>query len=212
MPTEAAVAEYLTKVAVACVSLTQLSCVSAVLLLMVFITSVVHRSDYTYRGGYHYRYQPPGSSPPVVYRPFPLSPPVTYHRPPVPALPYHHRFKGPVAPQTHRIYTGLPPAVVYQPRHRVKGDLPYKLKGACPINPTPTLPTAPVVPLPALPPAPEPTVQSTLPATPAAQLATVTPEVAETSSPVTLPVSTHSGFTTTVSAVETGRTLPVRFA
>ncbi|XP_056872747.1 matrilin-3a isoform X1 [Takifugu flavidus] len=164
------------------------------------LNPAIHRSDYTYRGGYHYRYQPPGISPPVVYPPFPLSPPVIYHRPPVPALPYHHAFKGPVAPP-----------VVYQPRQRFKGHLPYNLRGPCRTNPAPTLPSAPVVPLPALPPAPQPA----LPATPAAQLAIVTPEVAataaaaaaapvETSAPVTLPVSTQSGFTTTASAVETG--------
>lgn len=165
--------------------LTQLSCVSPVLLLMFFITSVVHRSDYTYRGGYHYRFRPPGIAPPVVYPPFPLSPPVFYHRAPVPSLPYHHRFKGPGAPHTHRIYTGASPPVVYQPRQRFKGHLPSNLRGPCPTNPAPTLPSGPVAPL-----------------------ATVTPEVApvETSAPGTLPVSTQSGFTTPASAVETGRT------
>lgn len=192
---------------------TQLCRVSAVLLLMFFITSVVHRSDYTYRRGYHYRYQPPGIPPPVVYRPFPLSPPVTYHSPP--ALPYHHSFKGPVAPQTHHIYTGFySPPVVYQPHQRFKGHFPSKPKGCCPTNLVPTLSSAPVVPLPTIPPAPNPTVQLTLPATSPAQLTTITPEAppVETSAPVTLAVSTQSGFTTTVSAVETGRTLPARFA
>lgn len=187
----------------------------AVLLLMFFIASVVHRSDYTYRGGYHYRYQPPGIPPPVVYRPFPLSPLVTYHRPPVPALPYHHRFKGPVAPRTQHIDMGFySPPVVYQPRQSFKGHFPHKLKGSCPTSLVPTLSSAPVIPLPTIPPAPNPTVQLTVPAATPAQLTTITPEAppVEISAPVTLLVSTQSGFTTTVNAVETGRTLPARFA
>ena len=175
---------------------------------MLFIASVVHRSDYTYRGGYHYRYQPPGIPPPVVYRPFPLSPPITYHRPPVPPLPYNHRFKGPVTPQTPHIYTSIvSPPVVYQPHQRFKGHFPYKLRGSCPTNLVPSLSSAPMVPPPTLPPAPNPTVQLTPADAPPAQLTTITPEAPalETSVAVTLPVSTQSDFTTTVSAVETGR-------
>lgn len=189
---------------------------SAVLLLTLFIASVVHRSDYAYRGRYHYSYQPRGIPPPVVYQALPLSPLVTYYRPPLPALPYHHRFKGPAAPQTHHIYTGLySPPVVYQPHQRFQGHFPYKLKGSCPTNPVPTISSALQVPPPTIPPAPSPAMQLTLPAIPSTQLPTTMPEAppVETSGPVALPFTTQSSFTsTTVSAVETGRILPARFA
>ncbi|XP_051265445.1 matrilin-3a isoform X5 [Dicentrarchus labrax] len=174
------------------------------------LNPAIHRSDYTYRGGYHYHYQPPRIPPPVVYRPFPLSPPVTYHRPSVPMPPYHHRFKGPVAPHMHHIYKGLSPPVAHHPHQRLKGPLPYKMKGPCPTKSDPTVPTTPVVHLPTLPPLPEPTVQPTRPAATVAPVTTVMPVVVttvapvETTAPVTLPVSTQSGFITTVSAVETG--------
>ncbi|XP_051265442.1 matrilin-3a isoform X2 [Dicentrarchus labrax] len=173
------------------------------------LNPAIHRSDYTYRGGYHYHYQPPRIPPPVVYRPFPLSPPVTYHRPSVPMPPYHHRFKGPVAPHMHHIYKGLSPPVAHHPHQRLKGPLPYKMKGPCPTKSDPTVPTTPVVHLPTLPPLPEPTVQPTRPAATVAPVTTVMPVVVttvapvETTAPVTLPVSTQSGFITTVSAVET---------
>ncbi|MEQ2306589.1 hypothetical protein AMECASPLE_009730 [Ameca splendens] len=156
-----------------------------------------HRSDYTYRGRYHY--QPPRIPPPVVYRPFPVSPPVTYHRPLVPMLPYHHRFSGPAAPHVRHIYKGLSPPQSH-PQHRVKGPWLYKLKGPCP---TKSAPPAPIVVLPTL---LEPTMQSTFPA------ATVAPVtfIVTTESPVeapalgTQPVSTQSGLITTISPVETG--------
>ncbi|XP_034756255.1 matrilin-3a isoform X4 [Etheostoma cragini] len=171
----------------------------------------IHRSDYTYRGGYHYHYQPPRIPPPVVYRPMPLFPPVTYHRPSVPMPPYHHRYKGPVAPQMHHTYKGLSPPVAHHPHQRLKGQFPYKLKGPCPIKSDPTVPTPPVVHLPTVPPTvPEPTVQPTLPATTVAPVTTILPVVVttvlpvETTAPVTLPVSTQSGFITTISPVETG--------
>lgn len=179
---------------------------------------VVHRSDYTYRGGYHYPNQPPRIPPLVVYRPIPLSPPVTYHRPSVPMPPYHHRFKGPVVPQMHHIYKGLSPLVAPRPHQMAKGPFPYKLKGPCPTKSNPMVPTTPVVLVPNLLPLPEPTMQQTLPATTMAPLTTIMPVVVttvapvETTSPVTLPVSTQSGIITTVSAVETGRILPGRFA
>ncbi|XP_034756252.1 matrilin-3a isoform X1 [Etheostoma cragini] len=170
----------------------------------------IHRSDYTYRGGYHYHYQPPRIPPPVVYRPMPLFPPVTYHRPSVPMPPYHHRYKGPVAPQMHHTYKGLSPPVAHHPHQRLKGQFPYKLKGPCPIKSDPTVPTPPVVHLPTVPPTvPEPTVQPTLPATTVAPVTTILPVVVttvlpvETTAPVTLPVSTQSGFITTISPVET---------
>ncbi|CAB1445161.1 unnamed protein product [Pleuronectes platessa] len=70
------------------------------------LNPAIHRSDYTYRGGYHYHYQPPRIPPPVVYHPVPLSPPVTYHRSFIPMPPYHHRFSGPVAPHMHHIPHG----------------------------------------------------------------------------------------------------------
>ncbi|XP_034088135.1 matrilin-3a isoform X4 [Gymnodraco acuticeps] len=167
-----------------------------------------HRSAYTYRGGYHYHYQPPRIPPPVVYRPFPMSPPLTYHRPSHPMPPYHHRFTGPVAPHMHHIYKGLSPPVVHHPHHRLKGQFPHTLKGPCLIKTDPTVPPAPVVPLPPTqpPPPPEPTIQSTLPATTVTTMlpvvVTTVPPV-ETPAPVTLPVSTQSGFITTVSP-ETG--------
>ncbi|XP_054475062.1 matrilin-3a [Anoplopoma fimbria] len=174
------------------------------------LNPAIHRSDYTYRGGYLYHYQPPRIPPPVVYRPVPLSPPVTYHRPLVPIPPYHNRFKGPVAPQMHHIYKGQYPPVAHHPNQRLKGPFPYKLKGPCPTKSDPTTPTAPVVLPPTVPPIlPEPTVQPTLPATTVAPVTTSLPVVVttvppvETTAPVTLLVSTQSGFITTISPVET---------
>nr|XP_046229942.1 matrilin-3a isoform X3 [Scatophagus argus] len=120
--------------------------------------------------------------------------------------PYHHRFKGPVAPHMHHIYKGLSPPVAHHPHQRLKGLFPYKLKGPCPTKADPTIP---VVHLPTLPTLSEPTVLPTLPATTMAPLTTMMPVVVttvapvETTAPVTLPVSTQSGFITTVSAVET---------
>lgn len=134
--------------------------------------------------------------------------------------PYHHRFIGPVAPQMHHIYKGLSPPVSYHPHQRFKGLLPYKLKGPCPTKSETAVPTTPVVLLPpTLPPLPEPTMQPTLPAATVAPPTTTSMPVVvttvvpvETTTPVTLPVSTQSGFFTTISAMETGRILPVRFA
>ncbi|KAK9531429.1 hypothetical protein VZT92_010855 [Zoarces viviparus] len=167
----------------------------------------MHRSGYTYRGGYHYHYQPPRIPPPVVYRPVPRYPPVTYRRPSVAIPPYYNRLKGPVVPQMHHIYKGPSPPVAQHPHHRLKGPFPYKLKGPCPAK---SDPTAPVVHPPTVPPIlPEPTVQPTLPATTVAPVTTSLPVVvttappAETTAPVTLLVSTQSGFVTTVSPVET---------
>lgn len=202
--------------------LTQLSCLLTFNLLMfsLFLSGgpIVHRSDYTYRGGYHYHYQPPRIPPPVVYRPIPLSPPVTYYRPSVPMPPHHHRFTGPVAPQMHHIYKGLSPPVAHHPHQRVKGLFAYKFKGPCPTKSEPTVPTTPVVHLPTiLPTLPEPTVPPALPSTTVAPLTTAVPVVVttvplvETTAPVTLPVSTQSGFISTVSPLETGRILSVRF-
>ncbi|XP_017157820.1 matrilin-3a isoform X4 [Poecilia reticulata] len=160
-----------------------------------------HRSDYTYRGRYHYHYQPPRIPPPVVYRPLPLSPPVTYHRPPLPMLPYHHRFNGPAAPHLHHTYRGLsPPVAQPQPQHRVKGPWPYKPRGPCPTR------SAPVAAILVLPTLPRHTVRPTFPA------ATETPVtfIVTTASPVETPalwkqpVSTQSGLITTISPVETG--------
>ncbi|XP_070399668.1 matrilin-3a isoform X5 [Nothobranchius furzeri] len=150
-----------------------------------------HRSDYTYRGGYQYHYQPPRIPPPVVYRP--LSPPVTYHRPAVPMPPYHHRFSGPVAPHSHHIYKGVfPPVAPLHPHHRVKGPFHYKLKGQCSTNSNPT--PAPVL----VPPTVFPTLpKPTLPATAMVLLTTPAPRTLP-------PVSTQSGFITTISAMETG--------
>ncbi|XP_070399661.1 matrilin-3a isoform X1 [Nothobranchius furzeri] len=149
-----------------------------------------HRSDYTYRGGYQYHYQPPRIPPPVVYRP--LSPPVTYHRPAVPMPPYHHRFSGPVAPHSHHIYKGVfPPVAPLHPHHRVKGPFHYKLKGQCSTNSNPT--PAPVL----VPPTVFPTLpKPTLPATAMVLLTTPAPRTLP-------PVSTQSGFITTISAMET---------
>ncbi|XP_017267239.1 matrilin-3a isoform X4 [Kryptolebias marmoratus] len=159
-----------------------------------------HRSDYTYRGGYHYIYQPPRIPPPVAYRP--LSPPVTYRRPAVPVPPYHHRFRGPVAPRMHHTYTGLSPPLVH-PRHGLKGLLPYKWKGPCPTKTHPAAPPVLVPPPAIFPTPPEPTVAPTLPAaTVAAMLTTVATTVPP--APGTLPVSTQSGFITTISPGETG--------
>ncbi|XP_017267237.1 matrilin-3a isoform X2 [Kryptolebias marmoratus] len=158
-----------------------------------------HRSDYTYRGGYHYIYQPPRIPPPVAYRP--LSPPVTYRRPAVPVPPYHHRFRGPVAPRMHHTYTGLSPPLVH-PRHGLKGLLPYKWKGPCPTKTHPAAPPVLVPPPAIFPTPPEPTVAPTLPAaTVAAMLTTVATTVPP--APGTLPVSTQSGFITTISPGET---------
>ncbi|XP_013871152.1 matrilin-3a isoform X1 [Austrofundulus limnaeus] len=151
-----------------------------------------HRSDYTYRGGYHYHFQPPRIPPPVLYRP--LSPAVTYHRPMVPVPPYHHRFNGLGASHTHHIYKGLSPPVVH-PHHRLKGPFPYKPKGPCPTVPLVLVPPT-VFPAP-----PEPIVVSTLPATSMATLTTIVTTVPP--APGMLPVSTQSGFITTISPVET---------
>lgn len=159
---------------------------------------VVHRSDYTYRGRYHYHYQSPRIPPPVVYHPIPLSPPVTYHRPPVPMSPFHHTFKGPGVPHMHHIHKALSPPLVRHPQHGIKDPFPHKMKGLCP-SPVVRPPTQP-----------EPTILPTLPASTVAPVTAVPP--GKTTAPVTLPVSTQSGFITTVSPVPTGRILPVRFA
>ncbi|KAK2856124.1 hypothetical protein Q5P01_004859 [Channa striata] len=174
------------------------------------LNPTIHRGDYTYRGGFHYHYQPPRIPPPLVYRPIPLSPPVTYYRPSFPVHPYQHRFTGPGAPQMHHVYKGLSPPVAPHPHHSLRGLFPSNFKGPCPTKPHPTVPTAPVVHLPTLPPPPlEPTVPPAPSATTVALLTTVVPVVsttvppAETAAPVTLPVSTQSGFVTSVSPVET---------
>ncbi|XP_055362084.1 matrilin-3a [Betta splendens] len=164
----------------------------------------IHRGDYTYRGGYLYHYQPPRIPPPVVYRPVPLSPPVTHYRPPVPMSPHHHRFTG-----LHHIYKGLSPAVAQRPHPGIKGPFPYK--GPCPTKSNLTVPLVPLVQPPTLhPAAPEPTAAPAVPeaatAAPlaaATALATTAPPLVETSAAVTLPVSTQSGFITTVSPVKT---------
>ncbi|KAM6915755.1 uncharacterized protein FYW49_010580 [Xenentodon cancila] len=165
------------------------------------LTPMNHRSDYTYRGGYHYRYQPPRIPPPIVYRP--LSPPVTYHRPPVPVPPYHPRFSGPAAPHMHHIYKGLSPPVVH-PHHGVRVPFHYKFKPPCPTRSGPAVPATPTVlhPPVVFPSLPEPTMLPTLAATPVAPVSTIV-TTAETPAPVRLPVSTQSGFATTVSPVET---------
>ncbi|KAI3364226.1 hypothetical protein L3Q82_011031 [Scortum barcoo] len=175
------------------------------------LNPAIHRSDFTYRGGYHYHYQPPRIPPPVVYQPIPLSPPVTYHRPSVHMPPYHHWFKGSVGPQMHHIYKGLSPPVAHHPHQRFKGPFPYKVKGPCPNKLDPIVPTTPVVPLPPIPPTlPEPTVLPAPAATTAAPATTILPVVVttalpvETTAPVMLPVSTQSGLITTISPVETG--------
>ncbi|XP_034384335.1 matrilin-3a isoform X1 [Cyclopterus lumpus] len=174
------------------------------------LNPAIHRSDYTYRGGYHYHYQPPRIPPPLMYRHVPLSPPETYHRPLVAMPPYHNRFKGPAAPQMHHIYNGLSPPVAQHPHQRLNGPFPYKLKSPCPYKSDPTVPTAPVAHPPTVPPfLPEHTVQPTLPATTVAPVTTSLPVVVttvppvETTAPVKPLVSTQSGFITTVSPVET---------
>ncbi|CAJ1077007.1 matrilin-3a isoform X1 [Xyrichtys novacula] len=159
----------------------------------------IHRSDYTYRGGYHYHYQPPRIPPPLLHPPpLPLSPPVPfYHRPlsPVGPLLHPHRFKGSAFPH---MYKGFPPP------HSFKGNFPHKIKGLCPEKSNPTVPTPPVLQPPTVPPAPpEPPVLPTLPESTTFRPAAVTP-VETTSAAVTLPVSTQSGFISiTVSPVET---------
>ncbi|XP_054618554.1 matrilin-3-like [Dunckerocampus dactyliophorus] len=167
----------------------------------------IHRSDYTYRGGYHYHYQPPRIPPAVVYPPFPRSPPVTYHRHPhAPMWPYHHTFKGPQVPRVPHIYKG---PVAHHPQHKLKGLLPYhSKKGPCPTKSNPTVATTPVVYLPAVPPTLRQTTPPPLPPTTAAPLTTAmlvvtttAPPAVETTTPV--PVSTQSGPITTVSPVET---------
>lgn len=183
-------------------SLTHRTCLSTFNLLMIslFLSGgpVVHRSDYTYRGGYHYHYQPPRIPPPVVYRPIPLSPPVTHYRPSVPVSPYHPGFTGP-----HHMYRGLSPPVAHRPHQGVKGPFHNKLKGPCPTVWHPAVLTAPVV--------QPPTVQPEQTVAPAVPPTTVAPLVLVTSAAVALPVSTQSGFITTVSPVKTGRISPVRF-
>ncbi|XP_051816772.1 matrilin-3a isoform X2 [Acanthochromis polyacanthus] len=169
----------------------------------------MHRSDYTYRGGYHYPYQPPRIPPPVVYHPIPLSPPLTYHRPSVSMPPYHHphRFNG---PHMHHIFKGLSPPVSHHPHHRVKGPFHYKIKGPCLTKSDPTVAPTPVVhPPTVLPALPKTTMLPALPAPTAAPVTTIMPVVVtavlpvETTAPVTLPVSTQSGIITTISPVET---------
>ncbi|XP_041661816.1 matrilin-3a isoform X3 [Cheilinus undulatus] len=171
------------------------------------LNPAIHRSDYTYRGGYHYHYQPPRIPPPVIHQPLPLAPPVTYHRPSVPMPPYHHRFKGPVSPHMHHIYKGFSPPIFHHPHQKLKGHFPYKIKGPCPEKSDPTIPPPLVLQPPTIPPIlPEPTVLPTLPETTAAPLTTTMPVLVttvETTTPVTLSVSTQSGFITTVSPVET---------
>ncbi|XP_075869671.1 matrilin-3a isoform X6 [Nelusetta ayraudi] len=171
------------------------------------LNPAIHRGDYTYRGGYHYHYQPPRIPPPVVYRPVPLSPPVTYHRPPAPVPPYHHTFKG---PHMQHIYKGLSPPVSYHPHYNHKGPFHYKWKDVCVRKPAPTVATTPVALVPTVPPPPppEPTLRPTLPAattvvllnTTALPLVVTTEAPVETTAAVTLPVSTQSGLFTTVSA------------
>ncbi|XP_076730067.1 matrilin-3a isoform X1 [Maylandia zebra] len=150
------------------------------------LNPAIHRSDYTYRERYHYHYQPPRIPPPVVYHPFPLSPPVTYHRPPVPISPFHHTFKG---PHMHHIHKALSPPLVRHPQHGIKDPFPYKVKGLCP-SPVVRPPTEP-----------EPAILPTLPASTVPPVTAVPP--GKTTTPVTLPVSTQSGFITTVSPVPT---------
>uniref|UniRef100_A0A3B3D454 Matrilin 3a n=1 Tax=Oryzias melastigma TaxID=30732 RepID=A0A3B3D454_ORYME len=151
-----------------------------------------HRSDYTFRGGYHSRFQPPRIPPPLVYRPLPLSPPATYQRPLVPVPPFQHRFKGPVAPNMHHTHKGP----VLHPLHTIKGPFYYKLKAPCP-TPSISVPKPVVLVRPTILPAtPEPTIA------PVTSIVTTVPPL-ETLNPWTLPVSTQSGFTTTVTPVET---------
>ncbi|XP_061669104.1 collagen alpha-1(XII) chain-like [Syngnathoides biaculeatus] len=179
------------------------------------LNPAIHRGDYTYRGGYHYHYQPPRIPPPVVYPPFPLSPPVTYHRPSVPMWPYQHKFKGQLVPQFPHIYKVPAPPLVHRPHYNLK--VPYYPQGPCPTKSAPTVASRPVVYLPTVPPTLRvtpastmaPTIALTLPPT-TTPAATTTLAPAETTTPV--PVSTQSGSATTVSPVKTGRLLPVRFA
>lgn len=86
----------------------------------------------------------------------------------------------------------------------------YKPKGPCPNKPDPTVPTPPVVHLPTSPPLPPPPPAATM--MPVVEVVVTTVAPVETTAAVTLPVSTQSGLITTVSAVETGRTFPVRSA
>uniref|UniRef100_A0A3P9KZ20 Matrilin 3a n=1 Tax=Oryzias latipes TaxID=8090 RepID=A0A3P9KZ20_ORYLA len=160
-----------------------------------------HRSDYTFRGGYHYRFQPPRIPPPIVYRPIPLSPPVTYQRSLVPVPPFQHRFKGPVAPNMHHTHKGpYPPVLPSHPLHTVKGPFHYKLKAPCPTQST-SVPKPVVLVRPTIfPTTPEPTTASTV--APVTSIVTTVPPL-ETPNPWTLPVSTQSGFATTVTPVET---------
>ncbi|KAM9798215.1 uncharacterized protein ACB057_009265 [Neosynchiropus ocellatus] len=192
------------------------------------LNPAIHRSDYTYRGGYHYHYQPPRIPPPVVHRPFALSPPVTFHRPPVPVAPYHHRFHAPVSPHRQHIYKGMHPPVVHRPHHMFKGPYPNQfkghhpnqVKGPCPSKSGPAVPTTPVVFLPPTapplqrttaaptsPPTVAPTTLATTEAPPppptSLPVVVTTAPPAETTAPVTLPVSTQSGFITTISPGET---------
>ncbi|XP_077949291.1 matrilin-3a isoform X3 [Gasterosteus aculeatus] len=161
----------------------------------------IHRSDYTYRGGYHYRYQPPRIPPAVSYRPVPLSPPVTYHRPPVATPHYRNPFRGPAAPQMHHVYKGLSPPVAQHPHRGLKGTFPYQFKGPCPNKSDPTVPTAPAVPRPTVP--PFPTARPTL-VTTGLPVVVSSARAVETTAPVRLLVSTQSGFIATARPVETG--------
>nr|XP_040016561.1 matrilin-3a isoform X1 [Gasterosteus aculeatus aculeatus] len=160
----------------------------------------IHRSDYTYRGGYHYRYQPPRIPPAVSYRPVPLSPPVTYHRPPVATPHYRNPFRGPAAPQMHHVYKGLSPPVAQHPHRGLKGTFPYQFKGPCPNKSDPTVPTAPAVPRPTVP--PFPTARPTL-VTTGLPVVVSSARAVETTAPVRLLVSTQSGFIATARPVET---------
>lgn len=119
----------------------------------------------------------------------------------------------------HHMYKGQSPPVSYHPQHNHKGPFQHKWKGPCPQKTDPTAPATPVLLVPTFPPPPETTAQPTLPATTVVLLNTTTAPLLVTTvapvlttAPVTLPVSTQSGLFTTVSAVETGRLLPVRFA
>ncbi|XP_037101364.1 LOW QUALITY PROTEIN: matrilin-3a [Syngnathus acus] len=145
----------------------------------------IHRGDYTYRGDYHYHYQPPRISPPVVYRPFPLSPPVTYHRPSVPMWSYPHKFKGHL-----QVPHGLTPPVVHHPQHIPKGY--YYPKIPCPTRST--VATKPLVDLSTVPPTQR--LTTTAPTVPPTTTASTTPAASTTLAQWRAPVSTQSGFTT----------------
>ncbi|XP_077366276.1 uncharacterized protein LOC144010064 [Festucalex cinctus] len=161
----------------------------------------IHRGDYTYRGGYHYHYQPPRIPPPVVYRPFPLSPPVTYHRPSVPMWHYQHKLKGQLLPQVPHFYKGPAPPVVHYPYHNLKGH--YYLKSPCPTKSAPTVATKPVVYLPTAPPTQRLTTVPTMaPTLPPPTTTTTTTTLAPVETTTTVPVSTQSG-STTISPVKT---------